>query len=79
MSTADPDTGERRRLTVEDLVDQLEWWLGGPAADPPASIAALPAAEQRRIWLHVDRLAHRSGAAAIRALLDDLPTGWPRR
>jgi len=69
---ADPDTGERRRLTVEGLVDQLEWWLKGPGATPPPSVAALGEDEQRRIWLHIESLARRSGAAAIQALLDGL-------
>lgn len=69
---ADPDTGERRRLTVEGLVDQLEWWLKGPGALPPPSVAALTEDEQRRVWLHIESLARRSGAAAIQALLDGL-------
>lgn len=71
-AVADPDTGERRRLTVEGLVDQLVWWLKGPGATPPPSVAALPEDEQRRIWLHIESLARRSGAAAIQALLDGL-------
>ena len=71
-AVADPDTGERRRLTVEGLVDQLVWWLKGSGATPPPSVAALPEDEQRRIWLHIESLARRSGAAAIQALLDGL-------
>lgn len=72
MTAAEPDTGERRRLAVDELVDRLMWWLDGPDGEPPPSIAALPPAQRREAWLHIDRLARESGQAAIRTLLDGL-------
>lgn len=69
-----PDTAERHRLAVEDLVDGLMWWLR-PGSEPPPSIAALGEAEREELWRRLDRLARSSGQAAMSALLANL-SAW---
>lgn len=72
----DPDTGERRRIAIDELVDRLMWWMAGPDSPPPPTVAKLSEGDQRRIWLHMEKLASRDGEAAIRDLMNSL-TGRP--
>lgn len=74
-TTAEPDTGERRRVAVENMADQLAWWVAGPGAPPPPSVAAMPAEEQQALWLRIDQAAHAyGGQPSIQSLLKQLMT-----